>query len=182
MNLLNYQVVIKMALSNWDTFAMNEKSKSCEAIFKSPRGVVVKAYKNWLHIEDGTSHQNNNNISTSVIMTMYSGEITFRDTNIICSFQEDENDEDMNRTLFCIWNPDYETKITKGICGICQFGDINHESIDCLQKFLASTDYINFGIPNEFINLDLSKGRKYNQGDMFFHKELDTELHCEEIQ
>ena len=41
-----------MALSNWDTLAVNEKGESTTAVFKA-RGMVIEIYKNWLYIKRG---------------------------------------------------------------------------------------------------------------------------------
>lgn len=41
-----------MALSNWDTLAVDFSGKSCEGIFKAPSGVEVEIYKNWLYVRD----------------------------------------------------------------------------------------------------------------------------------
>lgn len=41
-----------MALSNWDTLAVDEKGVSTNGVFISPSGVQVEFYKNWLYVRE----------------------------------------------------------------------------------------------------------------------------------
>lgn len=41
-----------VALSNWDTLAIDHNNNSINGVIKSKMGVTVRIYKNWLYIED----------------------------------------------------------------------------------------------------------------------------------
>jgi len=172
-----------MALSNWDTFAINEKNDSCRGEFISPLGVKVKVYKNWLSVEDKVAWRKGSGYIEPVVMKIYTSEIEYMDVNIISEYQyqyteEYGADDDFNRTLFCIWSGWCWDNTIKGIVGICKFDDIQKEDIEALRVFLNKSDNRYERIPNIFKNINLSKGKRYNQGDMFFHETLGTDTQC----
>ena len=66
-----------------------------------------------------------------------------------------------------------------GIVGVCQFGNIQSDAIDSLKIFLDESYSISYGnLPDVFKKLDLSKGKRFNQGDMFFHDKIGTDTQC----
>jgi len=178
-----------MALSNWDTLCFNHKGEVCEGKFTSPMGIIVEVYKNWLHIKDEYAHRENPHVmSKPVIAKIETGELRYMDVSIKCEFQsnfDDSSDDpedwhsDCNRILYCIWNSyDGEPDFT-GICGVACMADMDSNDIEALKIFLQDKDKdIYSNIPKRFKNIDLSKGKRYNQGDAYFHDVLGTDRQC----
>lgn len=166
-----------MALSNWDTFAMNHKGESCRGEFVSSLGIKVKAYKNWLFVEDNLGWRKGGSFAEPIIMQINNSNLIFKDVNVICEQQFFEDND--ATTLFCIWDGYEHNDTLTGIVGICQFGDIYPSNIDDLHVFLNKEHGSGwYDIPETFKKLDLSVGKRYNQGDMFFHDKIGTDKQC----
>ena len=169
-----------MALSNWDTLCFNHKGKICSGDFMSPMGVNVVAYKNWLYVRDKKSWRKGT-YAEPIVMEVNSGELCYMDINIRCEFQSsiDDISEDYSRILFAIWSGFESSDDFTGIIGVACFADMNKQDIEALQIFLNKADYyVNEGIPERFKNIDLSKGKRYNQGDAYFHDVLGMDRQC----
>ena len=166
-----------MALSNYDMFVMNHKGESCRGEFVSPLGIKVKAYKDWLYVEDSFGWQKEGGHAEPTIMEINSSRLIYKDVNIAC-IQRSTKHCDIT-TLFCIWSGwEHEDTLT-GVIGICQYGDIQPDAINELHETLIT----NFGceyctIPETFKLFDLSSGKRCNQGDMFFHDKIGTDAQC----
>lgn len=176
-----------MALSNWDTLCFNHKGKICSGDFMSPMGVNVVAYKNWLYVRDKKSWRKGT-YAEPTVMEVNSGELCYMDVNIRCEFQSDFDDSsddtedwhsNYNRIVYCIWNSyDNEPDFT-GICGVACMADMDSNDVEALKIFLQDKDKdIYSNIPERFKNIDLSKGKRYNQGDAYFHDVLGTDRQC----
>jgi hypothetical protein len=68
-----------MALSNWDTFAVNEKKESTNGIFETPLGIKIEIYKNWLYVHDKAVTKGKDPYVDDVTMEVKEGEFTYRD-------------------------------------------------------------------------------------------------------
>lgn len=71
-----------MALSNWDTLALDEKSKPTNGVITSPLGVEVEIYKNWLYIRDKKAWQKGGRYVEPTIATVQFGEMSYKDVQI----------------------------------------------------------------------------------------------------
>lgn len=71
-----------MALSNWDTLAIDETGASISGSFVSPLGVRVEFYKNWLYVYDEKAYQEGGTFTNSCVMEVQSGDITYKDVVI----------------------------------------------------------------------------------------------------
>lgn len=72
-----------MALSNWDTFAINERGESNLAgELISPLGIRVKIYKNFLYVSDANAWQNGDRFVEPIVMRVELGEIAYKDVEI----------------------------------------------------------------------------------------------------
>lgn len=171
-----------MALSNWDTFAMNEKGEPCKGEFVSPLGVNVGIYKNWIYVRDEIAWQEGGHFIKPTIMEIYDSIVRYKDVSIISKSEDG--------TIYMVAWSGWSHKATlKGITGIGCYGyaddkyvGVTNEQLKRLKKIL-NTEYECgwYSVPEEFKNIDLSKGKRFNQGDMFFHEQLGTDKQCSVI-
>lgn len=72
-----------MALSNWDTFALNLDGP-CDGTITSALGISVEVYKNWLYVRDSQSAREGGHFdaSTSTVMQIESGYVVYHDVDI----------------------------------------------------------------------------------------------------
>ena len=62
-----------MALSNWDTLAVNEKGEATNGEFTTrKKGVVALIYKNWMYVRDGEN----------MVMEIQHGEFSYKDLHV----------------------------------------------------------------------------------------------------
>lgn len=166
-----------MALSNYDMFVMNHKGESCRGEFVSPLGVVVKVYKDWLYVEDKIGWQKNGNYGEPTVMEVNSSVLIYKDVNIICVQRPTKHCD--NTTFFCVWSGWEHENTMNGIVGICQFGNIQPDAIDKLHEILIKDFDCDYStIPEIFKLINLSVGKRCNQGDMFFHDKIGTDAQC----
>ena len=59
-----------MALSNWDTFAVDEKGEPTDGRFTSALGVEVEIYKNWLYVRDEQAWRDGGRFVSPTVMSM----------------------------------------------------------------------------------------------------------------
>jgi hypothetical protein len=193
-----------MALSNWDTFAMDFKGNPSSGEFVSPLGVRVEVYKNWLYVKDEKAWRKGGHFVDGTVMQVTEGIIDYQDVHIAAV----RGPQDGVYTV--IWNDDYKHP-AQGIVGCGVYGykekewvGVEQESVEFFQHLLqdyevveetlhgtthhgngttskTSTNikynaYVMETIPDEARSLDLSKGIRFNQGDMFFNENLETNL------
>lgn len=72
-----------MALSNWDTLAIDETGTPTNGTFTSPLGVEVSFYKNWLYVEDKKAWEAGGYYIQPTVMKVASGDVTYKDVNIL---------------------------------------------------------------------------------------------------
>ena len=166
-----------MALSNYDMFVMNHKGEPCIGEFVSPMGIKVKVRKDWLYIDDKFGWQKDGGFAEPTVMEVNSSCLVYKDVNIICDQRPTKRCD--NTTLFCIWSGWEQENTMNGIIGVCQFGDIQPDAIDELHEALI-TDFDDeyHTIPEIFKLINLSVGKRCNQGDMFFHDKIGTDAQC----
>lgn len=72
-----------MALSNWDTLALNQDGP-CDGNFVSPLGISVGIYKNWLYVLDPQMARAGGRFdaSTGTVMQVDAGSISYHDVQI----------------------------------------------------------------------------------------------------
>ena len=166
-----------MALSNYDMLVLNHKGEPCRGEFISPFGIKVKVYKDWLYVDDTFGWTKKGGFAEPTVMEVNSSCLVYKDVNIVCDQRPTKHCD--NTTLFCIWSGWEHENNMSGIVGICQFGNIQPDAIDELHEVLIKnfdSDYCT--IPEIFKLLDLSIGKRFNQGDMFFHDKIGTDAQC----
>lgn len=72
-----------MALSNWDTLAINAKGENCYGEFKSPLGITVEFYKNWLYVYDKKAWEKGGYFVEDCVMQVTEGSIRYKDVAIL---------------------------------------------------------------------------------------------------
>lgn len=167
-----------MALSNWDTFAMNEKGEPCKGEFVSPLGVCVAIYKNWIYVRDEVAWKEGGHHIKPTVMEVFRSELEYKDISIVSDFID-------NSVFVAVWIGWEHKGTLKGMvgCGVCGFDEegeyvgVTEKHIDVLKDFLnTERDY--FQIPSVLSKLSLGKGKRFNQGDMYFHEKLGTDKQC----
>ena len=109
----------------------------------------------------------------------------------MCEFQMSYDDSSSNpsdqqtnysRILFAIWTGYENLDSFEGIVGIGCLADMKQQDIDALQLFIDEEKENTFDdIPDMFKTINLSKGKRYNQGDAFFHEVLGTDRQCTSV-
>lgn len=195
-----------MALSNWDTFALDHEGQPNSGSFTSDMGVTVESYKNWLYVYDEAAWVDGGAFSKPVIMHVNEGNVSYKDVHILAVRGP------KNGIYFCVYSSKYEKQeegqpykgpIIKGIVGIgCSgyssrgkwLGVGSREVAFLKNHLLLKTDtyvlrigkkiskhkFNYYDIPEVFQKLDLSKGKRFNQGDAFFALNLGTPLQASE--
>lgn len=72
-----------MALSNWDTLAIDLDGKPTNGVFVSPKsGVTVELYKNWTHIRDPKGWHEGGGYVEDVVAQVEQGSIRYHDIHV----------------------------------------------------------------------------------------------------
>lgn len=71
-----------MALSNWDTLAVDENGQSTNGVFVSPLGVSVEFYKNWLYVRDSKGWQEGGRFVEPTVMQIDHASLSYKDVSI----------------------------------------------------------------------------------------------------
>lgn len=171
-----------MAISNWDSMALNQDNKPCEAKLISPCGVRIDIYKNWVSVGDEKAWDENCGFIKDNVMHITNAELKYKDLNILVQTK--------GYTVYLIaWHGWEHKGDMKGIIGIGTYGyDDEEEYIGVRHNELEELDIFRkkeFGdyneVPKKLKELDLSKAKRYNQGDLFFHEHLGTPTNCSEV-
>ncbi len=181
-----------MALSNWDMFAMDHNGNPTTGKFVSPLCVEVEIYKRWCDIKDKDAWVGGNySRPEPYIMQFYEGRIRYRDVSVASLFK--------NYTIYlAVWSGDEENKDAgventfTGMVGIGtngfsykgEYTGVTQKHIDRLHKFLNTKSiyrYTEIDIPKTLASLDLSKGKRFNQGDRFFHDTMGYDRQCTNV-
>jgi len=168
-----------MALSNWDTYALDEKSRPTNGVFVSPLGVQVEIYKNWIYVRDTKAWEDGGGYIEPVIMEIQHGELTYKDIHIHAIRGP------QNGIYLCVhtsWWSSKEEDEKYMMIGIGCYGYSDHDwigvqdgSVEFLKEFLTGLvkDYT---ISEDMIkDIDYEKGLRFNQGDAYFAKALGFE-------
>jgi hypothetical protein len=176
-----------MALSNWDTFAIDHRGNPCKGEFISPDGIKVRIYKNWLYLSDNSWGKIGERYVRPYSMEIFDSRLAVKDTRLVSLFVR-------GSIYVAVWSgyenvTDNDEDSLKGMVGIGSSGYSNDKYVGIsdkqlirLRKFLnESTTVCEITIPTIFKDIDFSKGKRFNQGDMFFHEAIGLEKQCSEI-
>lgn len=71
-----------MALSNWDTLAVDLKGEPQAGCFVSPGGVRVEIYKNWIYVHDAKAWREGGPFVADTVMQISEGQVRYHDVHI----------------------------------------------------------------------------------------------------
>lgn len=166
-----------MALSNWDTLALDHENKPTSgSLMSTVSGVEVEIYKNWIYIHDEKAWQDGEAFSKPIVMSIECGEVRYKDICIL-AFRGPQSG-----IYVLVWVEGH-AQVTVGMLGIGVYGyDDSNKWIGVLKSSLdwfktevlykresidSDSEYLH-EIPDFFRSLDLTSSVRFNQGDMYF--------------
>ena len=167
---------------------MDHTGKPCKGEFISKRGIKVEIYKNWIHLKDQAWSKVGERYVVPYTMHIYMSRLHYGNVSVASLF--------IGRTIYmAVWEgyenwKKYDAPPFAGMVGIGtmatggknKYIGVTKEHIAKLKKFLnTQTTTYAVNIPKTLANLDLSKGKRYNQGDMFFHDYLGLPSQCSTV-
>lgn len=72
-----------MSLSNWSTFAVDQSGEPTNGVFRSPLGVIVEFYKDWLFVRDEVAWQDGSRFQKPTVMQIEQGIVRYKDVTIL---------------------------------------------------------------------------------------------------
>lgn len=132
-----------MALSNWDTLAVDLNGEAQAGCFVSPGGVKVDIYKNWIYIHDAKAWRDKGAFVSDTIMEIVEGHVRYHDVHIRAIRGPQEG------VYVACWHEDHQDKqtvITGMIgCGVSGYSGENWvgvtpESVTFLQQWISKKD------------------------------------------
>lgn len=125
-----------MALSNWDTLAIDTAGNPCDGSIRGEEGSSVEVYKNWLYVNDPRMHYEKSQYTRCVIAEIMEGCITLSDFTIhatrgpqqsVIGFIKAHGKEGKDdKYMFCIGAYGYSDPT----CVICKAMGINPDDYD----------------------------------------------------
>lgn len=177
-----------MALGNWATAAVNEKGEPTDGVWTSPMGVVVRVYKDALHVEDAKAWRDGGGYVDPIVMVVREGSVHYMDVSIDAVRCE-------NGIAAIVAQMRYDRPLTAmlalGVYGYAEDGTwIGITSKDvarlaALQSdgYLSECDYGDGNVESSTVyrfdqwlrSIPLDAIRQFSQGDAFFAKHLGYE-------
>lgn len=71
-----------MALSDYDTLAIDLNSNPTNGVFTTPLGVIARIYKNWIYVTDEGAWREGDPFIDGVVMQIQHGELRYRDLHV----------------------------------------------------------------------------------------------------
>jgi hypothetical protein len=102
-----------MALSNWDTMAVNAKGEPTNGVFTSKLGVTVEIYKNWLYLRDEKAWQEGGRFVKSTVGQIESGVLTYKDVSIVAK-------RGPQGGVYCVVKSERYDYVGRNGCKICK--------------------------------------------------------------
>ena len=182
-----------MALSNWDTLAVNLNGEAQAGFFVSPGGVRVEIYKNWIYVHDPKAWREGGFFTQNVVMEIQHGDLHYHDVEIRVIRGP------QNGAYVVCWHANYKNEQTEytGMIGCGVYGykvdkwvGVTPDSVEFLQKWVSNKERIQvedvitsdlietcyFDLPEEIAGVKLDQATRYNQGNMYFTEKVGTPL------
>lgn len=178
-----------MALSNWDTFVVDEQGKPCRGRLVSFAGVEVEFYKNWLYIRDEKAWDEKDGWAKPYVAEIQQGEVHYKDVQItairgpkngVYAVIESTGNYPTEEERKAGKKPDRRILIGVACYG---FGDndewvgVQPADIAFLKEWvhgLAEDSFPRF--VDEVRAIPLDAGLRFNQGDAFFADHLGDDI------
>lgn len=138
-----------MALSNWDTLAVDLKGEPQAGFFVSPGGVRIEIYKNWLYVHDPTAWREKGLFCEDTVMQISEGQVCYHDVHIRAIRGPQEG------VYVVCWHENTETGRDDGVlnpsltgmigCGVSGFDDekwvgVLPGSVQFLQQWISNKE------------------------------------------
>lgn len=135
-----------MALSNWDTLAVDLKGEAQAGFFVSPCGVRVEIYKNWVYIHDPKAWRKGGQFCEDVVIELQHGDLHYMDVEIRAVRGP------QNGIYVACWHIDWHVEDKKPAeytgmvgCGVYGFeGEdwvgVTPDSVEFLQKWIGKKE------------------------------------------
>lgn len=172
-----------MALSNWDTFAVDQDGKPCSGTFNSPLGVQVAFYKNWLYVRDEVAWQEGGSYVKPTVMEIQEGSFKYKDIRV---FAKRGPQNGIYAAITSTKYPPNEMFVAMVGIGCYGYGGpqdedgyegwlgVLPESVDYLRKVIDEA-LEEFAISPRVKDISLDNGTRFNQGDAYFSAHLGSE-------
>lgn len=162
-----------MALSNWDTLAVDEHGNPTNGVFVSPMGVAVKVYKNWLFVEDEKGWAKGGRFVEPIVMEVQVGHLVYKDVAVYAVRGPKIG------IYFAVW-VGHEAR--SAMLGIGCYGykesepeseeevpylGIEHAEVEHLKALLKAWAEA-CDIPEELVQVPFERALRFCQGDAFF--------------
>ena len=178
-----------MALSNWDTCALNEKGEPTNGVFVSPRtSVVIRVYKNWLYMNDKKAWEEDGGFIKDTVAQINSGHGQYKDVNFVVIrgpkygvyfavwttvYPKSKSPDINDQKAYDAWHKKVKTYAMVGIgCsghGSRKYLGVTKRDLAYLKKHVLTNDDKNdYWVPKEVSEIPLDKALRFNQGDGFF--------------
>jgi len=177
-----------MALSNWDTLALDKDGKSINGALKSPLGVVVSIYKNWIYVTDPVAWQKGGAYVEHTVMEIQEGNLTYKDVKIVAK-------RGPQNGIYCVvhtlsYKDPAQVQVMVGIGCYGYDGEnwtgVEPASVEYLQKLCTNDGELFeacdwFEVEEILNNMDFSKAIRFNQGDEYFAAHIGTDIPATEV-
>ncbi|MFT7880859.1 MAG: hypothetical protein ABXS91_10755 [Sulfurimonas sp.] len=153
-----------MALSNWDVMAIDEEGYPTNGVFRSPSGVIVEIYKNWLNI-----HEEDSDDTT---FSIHEGDLRYKDVNILAAKESEDS------CFIVVWSGYKHDNTFEAMYGIGAYAfegsrcvGITEKHIDEFKKWIRNeTDFGSEEVPS------FDNALRFNQGDAYFVKAFSGDI------
>lgn len=169
---------VNVALSNWALLALDENGNATNGILKSPLGVKVEIYKNWLYIADEAAWQDGGHYMKPTVLQVYRGDLVYKDVAIYA-----RRDDSGPETIYAAVTARHHGKGTFNNCAALLIGCGTYafdEDGRCVgvrpSQLEALREFAKEALDEEiFSKIDWSKALTVNKGDLYFHEQLGVD-------
>jgi len=155
-----------VALSNWDTWAMDSDGKSTNGVF-ADGDVSIIIYKNWLYVEDKSAWEEGKRYVEPVVMEINSGELTYKGIEIRAI-------RGPKQGIYCLVNNREGFMLGIGCYGYVgeDFIGVTEAEIEHLKRWVLAEDIFYGDLEEKLKGIDFMSGGRFNQGDAYFADKL----------
>lgn len=119
-----------MAMSNYDTMALNARGEPINGVFVSKLGVSVAIYKNWLYVRDEKAWVDGGAFVTPTVMQISSGNLKYKDVEITAKRGPQDG-------VYCVVTTRSWDRVLKNTCKRCKRTATNFHASNCPVVFGA---------------------------------------------
>jgi len=157
-----------VALSNWDTVAVDENGEPTDGRFTSPLGISVELYKNFLYVRDETSWRRGGPYVEPTVMSIDHGELIYLDVSVYAVRGP------KNGIYTAVWTGYPHEPTWKAMVGIGCYGydDDRWVGVQARDIIFLRTMLHAESVPPPLALIDFSKVERVNQGDRYLAEKV----------